>query len=401
MPRRILLFITDLEIGGTPTVVRELAARLHDPPHVEIEVACLKAWGPVADQIREVGVNVTALGATSRFQFGRAAWQLRDLVRERAIDTVFSFLVHANAVAAKASRELTGVRFIQSIQTTQPRPWWHWWVQKKVASAAEKVVVPSPSAADVAHDWAGVPRDKIVVIPNAVDVAAFSRVAAERETFLGQHHAVDSAVRIGFLGRLDPVKRVEDLICAMRYLSDGGQLNRYQLHVFGDGAERAKLEALAAKEVPQQTEVVFHGSVSTPGEALKQIDLLVLPSKAEGFGLVLIEAMAAGVPVVATNVAGIRDVVAHERTGLLVPAKSPKKLAAAIQRIAQDRDLSRRLVLAGLSEVREKYNWNTVTQQYRELLKITSAVNQTPPAPLPSAASSIAGAPTGIAPDRP
>ena len=364
------MFITDLEIGGTPTVVRELAARLHDPPEVEIEVACLKAWGPVADQIREAGVNVTALGATSRFQLGRAARQLRDLVRERSIDTVFSFLVHANAVAAKASRELAGVRFIQSIQTTQPRPWWHWWVQKKVAGAADRVVVPSPSAADVARDWAAVPREKIVVVPNAIDVSSFSKVAAERETFLGQRHAADSSVRIGFLGRLDPVKRARDLICAMRYLSDGGELNRYQLHIFGDGAERTKLEILARKEVPPQTEVVFHGSASSPGEALKQMDLLVLPSKAEGFGLVLIEAMAAGVPVVATNVRGIRDVVTHERNGLLVPAKSPKKLAAAIQRIAQDRELSRRLVLAGLSEVREKYNWNTVTRQYRALLKL-------------------------------
>src|SRR4051794_484999 len=61
--QRILLLLTDLEIGGTPTVVRELAIRLNDPPRVHVEVACLAKWGPVADQLREAGVEVTALGA--------------------------------------------------------------------------------------------------------------------------------------------------------------------------------------------------------------------------------------------------------------------------------------------------------------------------------------------------
>src|SRR5690349_3370956 len=100
--RRILLLITDLEIGGTPTVVRELAVRLHAPPGVHVEVACLAKWGPVADQPREAGIEVTALGA-------KGAWDLRilprfvRLVREHRIDTVFSFLMHANVVAAIGS----------------------------------------------------------------------------------------------------------------------------------------------------------------------------------------------------------------------------------------------------------------------------------------------------------
>ena len=63
MARRILLLITDLEIGGTPTVVRELAVRLHRPPYVFVDVACLAKWGPVADQIQAAGISVTALGA--------------------------------------------------------------------------------------------------------------------------------------------------------------------------------------------------------------------------------------------------------------------------------------------------------------------------------------------------
>ena len=108
-PRRILLLLTDLQIGGTPTVVRELATRLHRPAGgVHVEVACLKGWGPVADPLRDAGVTVTAFGATRPWQLPGVVRRVRRLVRERSIDTVFSFLVHANAVAAVASRRLPG-----------------------------------------------------------------------------------------------------------------------------------------------------------------------------------------------------------------------------------------------------------------------------------------------------
>src|ERR1044071_5709801 len=100
MSRRILLFITDLEIGGTPTVVREIATRLNDPPDVVVEVACLKQWGPVADQLRDAGIHVTAFGVTRPWHLPRAIRALESLIRERSIDTVFSFLIHANYVAS-------------------------------------------------------------------------------------------------------------------------------------------------------------------------------------------------------------------------------------------------------------------------------------------------------------
>src|SRR5215203_438487 len=127
--RRILLFTTDLLIGGTPTVVRELALRLRQPGEVEIEVACLASSGPVVDQLRSAGVHVTTLDADSALNVVGATARLVHLIRQRQYDTVVSFLVHANTVAAIASRFCRRVCFIQSIQTTQPRPRWHWLMQ--------------------------------------------------------------------------------------------------------------------------------------------------------------------------------------------------------------------------------------------------------------------------------
>jgi len=147
VPRRILLLITDLEIGGTPTVVRELATRLNDPPNVVVDVACLKRRGPVADQLQAAGVDVTSFDAAHAWQLPATVRRLRELVRQRNIETVFSFLIHANTIGALASREMPGVRFLQSIQTVQPRPRWHWWVQRHVHQRADKVVGPSTAVA--------------------------------------------------------------------------------------------------------------------------------------------------------------------------------------------------------------------------------------------------------------
>ena len=293
------------------------------------------------------------MGATRAIELVRVTKEVRALVCDGQIDTVISFLVHANTVAAIAAQACPGVRFVQSIQTTQPRPRWHWWVQRWVARSADAIVVPSPSTAQAARERADVPAAKIVVIPNAINLADFPSVrgGAEIQT-------------IGFLGRLDPVKRVNDLIDALALLDE-----RFKLLVFGDGSERPSLEAKAAN-LALTNRVSFRGAVAAPQEALAEIDLLVLPSSAEGFGLVLIEAMAARVPVIATNVAGIRDVTQHERTGLLVPVKRPDAIAQAIVRLAEDESLRNHLIDNAVRDVRDRFTWEVVLPQYRQLLRL-------------------------------
>jgi len=357
--RRILLLITDLQIGGTPTVVRELAIRLHEPGTVEIEVACLASAGPVVDQLRAAGVHVTTLGADSALNVIGATSRLVTLIRQRHYDTVLSFLVHANTVAAIASRFCRRTRFIQSIQTTQPRPRWHWLMQSLAQHAADRIIVPTESTARVAMDRAHVPARKLAVIPNAIDVDSFERSPVPLES--------PRPYPVGFIGRLDAVKRVPMLVQQLHAMRQTFPATPVHLHIFGEGDQRwpiaAEIERLHLKR-----DVTMHGAVASPQIALKQIGVLVLPSIAEGFGLVLIEAMAAGVPVVATNVPGIRDVVRHEQTGLLVDPNDTMALAFAVMRVIEDAELRTRLIEAGLREVRERFGWSRVIEQYRAAL---------------------------------
>jgi len=355
VPRRILLLITDLEIGGTPTVVRELATRLSAPPDVEVEVACLKGWGPVADQLREAGIHVTALAMKRATELPGAARKLRELVRERQIDTVFSFLVHANVLAAVAAKQLAGVRFIQSIQTVQPHPRWHWLAQRWAHRRAERVVVPSTAIAAFAGRRSGIPESKFVVIPNAVDPEAFPRVEVFRRP----------VVRAGYLGRLDPAKEPRLLLPALRAAGLGDQA---ELHYFGDGPERRPLEDQAAR-MGLAERVRFHGTVRRPQEALRQMDVLWQPSAIEGFGLVVIEAMASGVPVVSQGAGGVLDIIRDGENGLLANVRSPHHMfAESLWRLREDVAFRERLIEGGLRTVRERFTWAAVLPRYRDLL---------------------------------
>jgi glycosyltransferase involved in cell wall biosynthesis len=361
--RRILLLITDLEIGGTPTVVRELAIRLNDPPNVEIQVACLKSWGPNAERLRAAGIDVAAFDVRHVWQLPSAVRRLRELVRDRKIDSVFSFLIHANTVAALASRDLPGVRFLQSVQTTQPRPRWHWWLQGKIESAAEKIVVPSMNVDGALRVWSGVAPGRAHTIHNAVDAAAFQR----QTVFAGD------PVRVGFIGRMDPVKRLHIAMSA------AAQIREFPLRmlIFGDGPYKDIWQSYQRKMSldPKGDRFFWMGEVATPQEALRQMDVLLLPSIGEGFGLVLIEAMASGVPVIASAAGGIQDAVRHEFNGLLVPVKDAETLgfADAIRRLRNDVALRERLISNGLSDVRQRFSWETVLPQYQRLLRLLSS----------------------------
>lgn len=353
MTRRLLLLNTDLELGGTPTVVRELALRLHDPPRWHVEVACLGKWGPIADQIRNAGRDVTALGARGISD----VWVIRrliDLIRERNIDTVLSFLLHANSIAAAAKPACVGVRFFQSIQTTQAYPAWHWRVQRFVHHAAEKIIVPSASVARVAMERANVPANKIITIPNVVDPADFSPSPLPALS--------PRPYPIGFIGRLDPVKMVPDLLQAVGQLGD-----LVHLHLFGDGPEREAIHR-TIRLLNLESRVTLHGSIPRPQDALSQIGLLVLPSISEGMPMVLIEAMAAGVPVIGRNVPGVKDVILDGETGLLAPSLLIPDLAETIHRLVTDPGLRSRLTQNATKRMRMCYTWETVLTRYKEAL---------------------------------
>jgi L-malate glycosyltransferase len=149
----------------------------------------------------------------------------------------------------------------------------------------------------------------------------------------------------------------------------GSPVTEAVLHYFGDGPERGRLERMGRRRLGDR--VVFHGSVARPQEALAQMDVLWMPSQVEGFGLVVIEAMASGVPVIAFGAGGVAEIVEQGETGLLVPhfTKPHLEFGRLLKRLRDEPDLRRRLIENGLKTVRERYTWGVVLPRYREVLE--------------------------------
>jgi glycosyltransferase involved in cell wall biosynthesis len=165
--------------------------------------------------------------------------------------------------------------------------------------------------------------------------------------------------RVLYVGALVRQKGVDVLVKAFSLLREQDA----ELVIVGDGVERGRLERMC-RELGVKAD--FRGYLVDIGAALRDSDVLVLPSREEGLGLVLLEAMARGVPVVATRAGGIPELVVDGENGLLVEREDPEGLAEALERLLRDQALARRLVEGGL-ETAGSFTWEKMAGEVDEV----------------------------------
>jgi glycosyltransferase involved in cell wall biosynthesis len=212
-------------------------------------------------------------------------------------------------------------------------------------------------------DWLtglGVPEERIRVIPNGVDLEEFADLPPRT---VGPHSPV-----VLFVGRLQArQKGLGTLIDAFARLPPG---LRARLRLVGDDWGGLHPLLARARELGVLDRLVATGPLPR-SEVLRELasaDLLVLPSLFEPFGIVLLEAMASGLPIVATRAGGIPEVVTDRESALLVPAQAPAELAGAMEAILDDPELARRLVTEGRRRV-ERFSWPRLLPQYVSLFR--------------------------------
>jgi glycosyltransferase involved in cell wall biosynthesis len=226
---------------------------------------------------------------------------------------------------------------------------------------ATYVTAPSPGVAAQVEQDLRVPRESLCVIPNMIETAAIAREAAQPPPEeLARARARGEAV-IVTAGRLHPAKGQEDLLRALPILA--ARSGRCRLFVLGIGRDRPRLERLS-RELGVESEVEFLGFVRNPYAFFANADVFVSPSHAESFGNVIIEAMAAGAPIVSTDVpAGPRWIVEDGRTGTLARARDPADLAAKIAEVLDDPVRAEAMVRHGRSFV-TRFDAAEVVPQY-------------------------------------
>jgi len=214
-------------------------------------------------------------------------------------------------------------------------------------------------SADLA-DWltttVGIAARKVQVLMNGVDTERFAPGGVERGAVLGQ--LPDGAVVVGTVGRLDPVKGHTTLVSAVARLGE-----KVHLVIVGDGPERGRLAAaVAAAGIGARVHLL--GERSDVPALLRAFDIFCLPSRAEGISNTLLEAMATGLPVVATAVGGNPELVVEGKTGLLVPAADVAGLATALDRLASDAATRARLGVAARRRAAAEFSVEQMAIRY-------------------------------------
>lgn len=284
---------------------------------------------------------------------------LRRCLADERFDVAVSFLSHFAVYAAVRSAG-TNTRFVISQQTPLSAflddADYHWRrpMHRALFTAVARLVYPRADliaatshgvAADLVSNY-GVPPARTVVVPNPVDLDDVEQKITEP---LPQPLIADDRPTIVTAGRLAEAKNLPLLVEALRRLRSR---RVFRAWILGQGELEADLRArLAAASL--EADVHLLGFQANPWKYMAAADVFVLTSRYEGFGNVLIEAMASGTPVVATASYGTRDIVQHERTGLLVERHEPDAVADAIERLLVDEGARRRMAAAAQVRAQE------------------------------------------------
>jgi glycosyltransferase involved in cell wall biosynthesis len=208
---------------------------------------------------------------------------------------------------------------------------------------------------------AGCPGERIAHIPNGVDLTRFSPVPAARAAEGRRRLGLSDGPLAVFTGRLDPQKGLHTLVEAMRSpaLAAAGA----HLLLLGDGPQRAEL-VQAVERNGLRDRVRFRGVVEDVAPYLRASDLFAFPTRGEGMPNALLEAMATGLPCVASAVGGCRDVITHGETGLLVPAGDAAAFQAALETLVQSAALRERLGAAAREAAAARFGLETMVDRY-------------------------------------
>lgn len=351
---RVVFCIDNLQVGGTELNAVRTAERL-DRDRFELSVVCLGEGGPLEERYARAGIPVLRFPLRSLQSPSTAAQALR-LVRWLRAQRVRIFHAHdiySNIFGVPCAR-LAGVSGVIA-----SRRWWAGRRDARLRSAdrvahrlAHVSLVNASPLADLLREE-GVPPAQIEVVPNFLDDEAFDPPPTDFLAGARMELALPEGVPvIGIVANLRPVKDHETLLRAVAALSP--RWPNVHLVLVGEGECRSPLEALA-RELGILERVRFAGRRPSQPSFHHLFDISVLSSISEGMPNAVLEAMAAGRPVVATNVGGTCDAVVDGVTGYLVPPRDPERMAAALETLLADRDRARAMGEAGARRARESF----------------------------------------------
>jgi glycosyltransferase involved in cell wall biosynthesis len=363
--RRILHIIPTLDRSGAEKQLVLLAASL---PHqgFDVHVCALSRGGPLAADLQLAGIPLAFVD--KQWKYDPAAWwRLRRHIQRLKPDLVQTWLFAANAYGRTAARSAGTPRIVASERCVDRwKSWHHLALDRRLARHSDAIIVNSRGVEEFYRQH-GLPADKLRLIYNGIGPAVAD--VGTRQELLDELKLPAGTRVIGAVGRLWPQKRLKDLIWATDLL----HVIRDDVHllVIGEGPQRKVLERYA-RLCHIAEHVHFLGMRHDVPRLLPHFDVLWLASSYEGLPNVIMEAMACGVPVAASNIWGNRELVLHGRTGYLVSLGDRAGYARYAQKILEDSQLARQLGDEARRRIASEFSVEKMVERhaalYRELL---------------------------------
>jgi len=352
--------VYDLTLAGAQQVVHHLVS-LCDRNRFRPLVYAF-ADGPIGEDLRCRGDVVRIFGQRAPFFDPTLAIRLSRSFREDGVEVVHTHLFGADLHASVAARGLRRLPVVTTVHNERPDNWRQGLVGGRLLHAAQRVVpVGRRLEAALLARWPSL-RPRIRTIENGVCDSGDAVVLRDRcRSLLGLG---SGDLVVGAIGRLAPQKAPLDLVAAFAQAALQSPLAK--LVMVGDGPLRGEVEA-ELRRTGLKNRVVMAGNVPNAARLLPGFDLLVLASHWEGLPMVVLEAMMAGVPVVATSVGAVGEVLRHNDTGWVVPPARPEILADAILKLLREPGLRTRIGNAGRQEARERYSAARMVAAYEAL----------------------------------
>jgi len=353
---KIIYLIDSFSLGGAEKFLLDLCKNI-DKNRFTVEVAAVVFAGPLLKEFAKLDIKVKVFKKKSKLGLG-LLWQLYKYIKAVKPD-----IVHTNLFGADTwGRQAAILARVPIIVATEHNINLNESKFKKIiklflSKFTSRIIAVSQGVKDYSVKTEKISADKIKIINYGIDLHKF--------TFRGyQEINSPKTIKAVCVARLEEQKGHNYLIEAMPAIIK--DYPEFTLHLIGAGSLANKLKQ-QVKDLKLEDKVKFHGQSFDIAKLLPQMDLFILPSLWEGLGIVILEAQAVGLPVLASNIPAVNEVVKNEQTGLLFQPKNSQAIVEAVNHLLANQQLAKDLVNNAYQQVKTDFNVEKMVANYSQL----------------------------------
>ncbi|MFC1598719.1 glycosyltransferase [Patescibacteria group bacterium] len=353
---KIVYLIDSFSLGGAEKFLLDLCQKI-DKNKFEVHVAAVVFAGPLLKEFEKLDIQIKVFNKKTKLGLG-LLWQLYKYLKHTKPQIVHTNLFGADTwgrVAALLARVPLIVLTEHNINLDEPK--FKKLIKLVLSKFTTKIVAVSQGVKEYTVQTEKINKEKIQTIYYGIDLNKYQ--------FRG-YQAIDQQKTINAVcvGRLEEQKGHQYLIAALPLILKN--YPSFKLHLIGAGSLADKINR-QVKDLNLTDNVKFYGQRMDVSELLPQMDLFILPSIWEGLGIVLLEAQAVGLPVLASNIPAVNEVVKHEQTGLLFEPKNSQAIYEQVKHLIADQKLAENLVNKASLQIKNDFGLDTMVQNYANL----------------------------------